>query len=78
VAKHHKHAKHAHRNEGFPWSKLRRLAVPIALFFILIYAAQYAVRSRDPKQNVAVGILIAAIAAILWILQPRKNRHDPL
>ena len=48
VAKHHRHAhhKHAHHKEQYqddePKSKLRKLAVPITLIVILMYAAQWA------------------------------------
>jgi MFS superfamily sulfate permease-like transporter len=72
VAKHHRHA---HHKKDEPKSKLRKLAVPISLIVILVYAAEWAVRfpSRAPT-NVAAGIAIAAAAAALWILHPRKGR----
>ena len=66
VAKHHRHA---HQKKDEPKSKLRKLAVPITLMVILAYAAQWAVRT-----NLAAGIAIAAAAAALWILHPRKGR----
>jgi len=68
------HRKHLHRKEGKPKSKLQSLAVPIALFVIFIYAAQWAV--RFPKSNLAAGIIFVGAAAFLWILKPRKNRHQ--
>jgi MFS superfamily sulfate permease-like transporter len=77
VAKHHKHAhhKHAHHKQDEPKSKLRKLAVPITLIVILIYAAQWAVRfPRTAPINLAAGIAIAAAAASFWILYPRKDR----
>jgi len=67
------HHKHEHPKEDEPKSRLQRLAVPIALFFIFIYAAQWAV--RFPKSNLAAGIFFVAVAAFLWLLKPRKNRH---
>jgi O-antigen ligase len=68
--------KHVHWRESEPKSKLRKLAVPIALFCIFIYAAQWAFRfpKRNPI-NLAAGIIFAGAAAFLWILKPRKNRH---
>lgn len=78
VAKHHRHAhhKHAHHKEQYqddePKSKLRKLAVPITLIVILMYAAQWA--ARTGPINLAAGIAIAGAAACLWILHPRKGR----
>jgi len=68
--------KHVHQEYGEPKSKLQSLRVPIALFFIFIYAAQWAFRfpKRNPV-NLAAGIIFAGAAALLWILKPRKNRH---
>jgi|HubBroStandDraft_2_1064218.scaffolds.fasta_scaffold12077_1 hypothetical protein len=68
--------KHVHQENGEPKSKLQSLRVPIALFFIFIYAAQWAFRfpKRNPV-NLAAGIIFAGAAAFLWILKPRKNRH---
>jgi len=68
--------KHVHQENGEPKSKLQSLRVPIALFFISIYAAQWAFRfpKRNPV-NLAAGIIFAGAAAFLWILKPRKNRH---
>jgi hypothetical protein len=68
--------KHVHQENGEPKSKLQSLRVPIALFFIFIYAAQWAFRfpKRNPV-NLAAGIVFAGAAAFLWILKPRKNRH---
>jgi len=73
VAKHHRHA---HHRKDEPKSKLRKLAVPITLIVILAYAAQWAVRfyPRTVSTNLAAGIAIAAAAAALWILHPRKGR----
>ena len=72
VAKHHRHA---HHKKDEPKSKLRKLAVPISLIVILVYAAEWAVRfPRTAPTNVAAGIAIAAAAAVLWILHPRKGR----
>ncbi len=70
VAKHHRHS---HQKNDEPKSKLRKLAVPIVLFLIFAYAAEWAVRFRGPA-NLAAGIAIAAAAAALWILYPRKAR----
>jgi hypothetical protein len=72
VAKHHRHT---HHKKDEPKSKLRKLAVPISLTVILVYAAGWAVRfpSTAPT-NVAAGIAIAAAATALWILHPRKGR----
>ena len=68
--------KHVHQENGEPKSKLRSFAVPIALFVIFIYAAQWAFRSpRANPVNLAAGIIFAGAAAFLWILKPRKNRH---
>ena len=74
VAKQHRHAhhKHAHHKHDEPKSKLRKLVVPITLIVILVYAAQWAVRTRPT--NLAAGIAIAGVAAALWILHPRKRR----
>jgi hypothetical protein len=68
--------KHVHQENGEPKSKLQSLCVPIALFFIFIYAAQWAFRfpKRNPV-NLTAGIIFAGAAAFLWILKPRKNRH---
>jgi len=82
VAKHHRHEhhkhgdhKHAHHQKDEPQSKLRKLVVPITLIVILGYAAQWAVRfPRTVPANLAAGIAIAAAAAALWILHPRKGR----
>ncbi|HET9167719.1 MAG TPA: hypothetical protein VFP11_17080 [Candidatus Angelobacter sp.] len=77
VAKHHRHEHHghAHHKKDEPKSKLRKLAVPITLIVILLYAAQWAVRfPRTVPVNLAAGIAIAAAAASLWILRPRKGR----
>jgi hypothetical protein len=73
VAKHHRHA---HHKKDEPKSKLRKLAVPISLIVILMYAAQWAVRfyPRKAATNLAAGIAIAAAATALWILHPRKGR----
>jgi len=71
VAKHHKHSHHKKKDE--PKSKLRKFAVPITLIVILVYAAQWAVRIYGTT-NLAAGIAIAAAAASLWILHPRKGR----
>jgi MFS superfamily sulfate permease-like transporter len=72
VAKHHRHA---HHKKDEPKSKLRKLAVPITMIVILAYAAQWAVRyPRTAATNLAAGIAIAATAAALWILHPRKGR----
>ena len=73
VAKHHRHA---HQKKDEPTSKLRKLTVPITLIVILAYAAQWAVRfyPRKLSTNLAAGIAIAAAAAALWILHPRKGR----
>ena len=47
--------------------------VPIGLIVILVYAAQWAVHvPGTAPTNVAAGIAIAAAAAALWILHPRK------
>jgi len=81
VAKHHRHEhhkhgdhKHAHHQKDEPQSKLRKLVVPITLIVILGYAAQWAVRfPRTVPANLAAGIAIAAAAAALWILHPRKG-----
>ena len=70
VAKHHRHS---HHKEDEPKSKLRKLAVPITLIVILIYAAQWAVRIHG-SANLAAGIAIAGAAASLWMLHPRKGR----
>jgi hypothetical protein len=70
------HRKHVHRKEGEPKLKLQSFAVPIALFFIFIYAAQWAFRfPRGNLVNLAAGIIFAGTAAFLWTLKPRKNRH---
>jgi MFS superfamily sulfate permease-like transporter len=73
VAKHHRHA---HHKKDEPTSKLRKLAVPISLIVIFVYASQWAVRFYPSKAttNLAAGIAIAAGAAALWILYPRKDR----
>ena len=73
VTKHHRQAYH---KKDEPKSKLRKLAVPISLIVILVYAAQWAVRfyPRTAATNLAAGIAIAAAAAALWILHPRKGR----
>jgi hypothetical protein len=73
VAKHHRHA---HPRKEEPKSKLRKLAVPISLIVIFVYASQWAVRFYPSKAttNLAAGIAIAAGAAALWILYPRKDR----
>jgi MFS superfamily sulfate permease-like transporter len=72
VANHHRHA---HHKKDEPKSKLRKLAVPISLIVILAYAAEWAVRlPKTAPTNVAAGIAIAAAAAALWILHPRKGR----
>jgi hypothetical protein len=71
-------ARHKYVHEkGEPKSKLRKLAVPIALFCIFIYAAQWAFRFQrgNLRGNLAAGIIFAGAAAFLWILKPRKNRH---
>jgi heme/copper-type cytochrome/quinol oxidase subunit 4 len=78
VAKHHRHEhhrhehhqNHAHHQKDEPHSKLRKLVVPITLIVILVYAARWAVSVT----NLAAGIAIAAAAASLWILHPRKGR----
>lgn len=67
-----KHHRHAHHQKDEPKSKLRKLAVPITLIVILMYAAQWAVRTGPT--NLAAGIAIAGVAAVLWILYPRKGR----
>jgi uncharacterized membrane protein YccC len=68
------HHKHVHRKADEPKSKLQSLVVPIVLFFIFIYAAQWAVRfPARSLSNLAAGIIIAGAAAFLWILKPRKN-----
>jgi archaellum biogenesis protein FlaJ (TadC family) len=74
VAKHDRHAhhRHTHHKKDEPKSKLRKLAVPISLIVILMYAAQWAVRTGPI--NLAAGIAIAGAAAALWILHPRKDR----
>jgi hypothetical protein len=55
--------------------KLRKLAVPITLIVILAYAGKWAVRSpHTVAANLAAGIAVAAAAASLWILNPRKGR----
>ena len=69
VANHHRHA---YRKKDEPKSKLRKLAVPITLIVILVYAAQWAVRAGPT--NLAAGIAVAGAAAVLWILHPRKGR----
>lgn len=69
VAKHHRHA---HHEKDEPKSTLRKLTVPITLIVILVYAAQWAVRTGSI--NLAAGIAIAGAAASLWILNPRKGR----
>jgi hypothetical protein len=77
VHEHHSHAhhQHAHHQKDEPKSKLRKLAVPITLIVILAYAAEWAVRfPRTVPANLAAGIAIAAAAASLWILHPRKGR----
>jgi hypothetical protein len=68
--------KHVHQENGEPKSKLQKLAAPIALFCIFIYAAQWAFRfpNRNPV-NLAAGIIFAGAATIFWILKPRKDRH---
>jgi len=73
MAKHHRHP---HHKKDEPKSKLRKLAAPISLIVILVYAAQWAVRfyPRTAATNLAAGIAIAAAAAALWILHPRKGR----
>ena len=71
-----KRHQYVHRKEGEPKLKLQSFAVPIALFFIFIYAAQWAFRfPRGNLVNLAAGIIFAGIAAFLWTLKPRKNRH---
>ena len=70
VAKHHRHL---HHKKDEPKSKLRKLAVPITLIVILVYAARWAVRNSGTT-NLAAGIAIATAAAALWILYPRKGR----
>jgi hypothetical protein len=68
--------KHVQWKEGEPKLKLRSFSVPIALFFIFIYAAQWAFRfPRGNLVNLAAGIIFAGTAAFLWTLKPRKNRH---
>lgn len=82
VAKQHRHAHHkhghpgdAHHKKDDPKSKLRKLVVPITLIVILMYAAQWAVRSPGKVHaNLAAGIAIAGVAGALWILHPRKGR----
>lgn len=76
VAKHHRHEhdRHAHHKKDEPKSKLRKLAVPIALIVMLLYAAQWAVRFTPAQIKLAAGIAIAGAAASLWILHPRKGR----
>ena len=82
VAKHHRHEhhkhgdhKHAHHQKDEPQSKLRKLVVPITLIVMLVYAAQWAVRFYPfSATNLAAGVAIAAAAASLWILHPRKGR----
>ncbi|HET9284668.1 MAG TPA: hypothetical protein VFR24_22175 [Candidatus Angelobacter sp.] len=69
MAKHHSHA---HHKKDEPKSKLRKLAAPITLIVILVYAAQWAVRTGPTR--LAAGIAIAGAAAVLWILHPRKGR----
>jgi MFS superfamily sulfate permease-like transporter len=66
---------HHKKDEPEPKLKLRKLAVPISLIVILVYAAQWAVRfyPRKAATNLAAGIAIAAAAAALWILHPRKR-----
>ncbi|PYP85408.1 MAG: hypothetical protein DMG65_20715 [Candidatus Angelobacter sp. Gp1-AA117] len=70
VAKHHRHS---HHKKDEPKSNLRKLAVPITLIVIFVYAAEWAVRIYS-SINLAAGIAIAAAAASLWILYPRKGR----
>jgi len=77
VAKHHRHEhhkhthhQHEHHQNDEPQSKLRKLAVPITLIVILGYAARWALSAT----NLAAGIAVAAAAASLWILHPRKGR----
>jgi MFS superfamily sulfate permease-like transporter len=75
MEKHHRHEHHEyheHQKKDEPKSKLRKLAAPITLIVILLYATQWAV--RYPRVNLAAGIAIAATAAALWILYPRKGR----
>jgi hypothetical protein len=67
---HHEH--HEHHKKDEPKSKLRKLAAPITLIVILLYATEWAV--RYPRVDLAAGIAIAATAAALWILYPRKAR----
>jgi uncharacterized membrane protein YdjX (TVP38/TMEM64 family) len=68
--------KYVHPEKGEPKSKLQSLGVPIALFFIFIYAAQWAFRfPRGNPINLAAGIIFAGTAAFLWTLKPRKTRH---
>ena len=82
MAKHHRHEhhkhdhhRHAHHQKDEPQSKLRTLVLPITLIVIFGYAAQWAVRfPRTVPTNMAAGIAIAAAAAALWILHPRKGR----
>ncbi|MGB9119519.1 MAG: hypothetical protein WCE73_02770 [Candidatus Angelobacter sp.] len=78
VAKHHRHEQHRHEHhqKDEPKSKLRKLGVPITLIVILGYAAEWAVRfpRTAVPANLAAGIAIAAAAASLWILHPRKGR----
>lgn len=71
-----KHHGRAHHTKDEPKSKLPKLAVPITLIVILIYAAQWAVRLRHSigPINLAAGIAIAGAATLLWILHPRKWR----
>ena len=52
---------------------MRKLAVPITLIVILVYATQWAVRN-SVTTNLAAGIAIASAAAALWIFFPRKDR----
>jgi len=71
---HHEHvAHHEHHKQDEPKSKLRKFAAPITLIVILVYATAWAVRYL-PRVNLAAGIAIAATAAALWILYPRKDR----
>ena len=77
VHEHHSHAhhQHTHHQKDEPKSKLRKLAVPITLIVILAYAGKWAVGSpHTVAANLAAGIAVAAAAASLWILNPRKGR----
>lgn len=69
------HHRHVHDKDDEPKSVLRDLAVPIILFIILAYAAQWAFRiyPRTDPRYLAGGIAIAGAATFLWILNPRKD-----